>query len=324
MASLPGAVIAVHSGGSATLEAMTGDSGDSGTAALQARRAVKTMLAAIEADARPRWDVEGLDAAVAELLAHAHAAWPRLVVRDAAFLQWLAPRLADLAGPTALAQLRIDALVLAWACAAGDAVAVATFEREHGPDIDVAISRLHVPAAMVDDVRQRVLARLFAGPAPKIASYSGKGELGHWVRTVAVRVAVSSQRGRAPLDRVVATPSAVPDSPRDPELDWLRRQYQTEFTKAFAAALGGLAEDDRAMLRFKFLDGLTLDDLARLYGVHRATVARRLASLREDLVRATREQLGGPLRVRRQDLESLVRLVRSDFELSLSRLLADD
>ena len=80
---------------------------------------------------------------------------------------------------------------------------------------------------------------------------------------------------------------------------------------------------DRALLRFKFVDGLTLDDLAVLYGTHRATVARRVAALREDLVKATRAQLGGPLRVRRQDLESLVRLVRSDLDLSLSRLLGD-
>ena len=262
----------------------------------------------------------GTDAVLAEALARARQAWPRLVLDPDAFLAWLAPKLVDRAGS---AGLRIEALALAFACAQGDAAAIATFEREHGHDIDVALARLHVPGSAVADVRQRVLARLFAGPSAKIASYSGTGELGHWVRTVAARVAVSSQRGRAPLDRVVATPSAVPDSPRDPELDWLRRQYQHEFRTAFGAALAGLDEDDRVLLRFKFVDGLTLDDLARLYGIHRATVARRVAALREDLVRATREQLGGPLRVRRQDLESLVRLVRSDFELSLSRLLAD-
>ena len=290
---------------------MTGESG------------TDAFLAALDPEARARWATDGLQDALAEAGARARRAWPDIAVREDAFLAWLAPRVTAHAGPASLAALRIEGLALAFACVQGDAAAIATFEREHGHDIDVALARLHVPASAVADVRQRVLARLFAGPSAKIASYSGTGELGHWVRTVAARVAVSSRRGRAPLDRVVATPSAVPDSPRDPELDWLRRQYQNEFRTAFGAALSGLDEDDRMLLRFKFVDGLTLDELARLYGIHRATVARRVAAVREDLVRATREQLGGPLRVRRQDLESLVRLVRSDFELSLSRLLAD-
>jgi RNA polymerase sigma-70 factor (ECF subfamily) len=281
----------------------------------------RAFLAALEAAQRSRWDDDALGPALAEVCTRAHRAWPRLAIDDEAFLGWLAARVGELPGPSALAELRVEALALAFACASGVPDAMAAFDAEHGHDIDVALARLHVPAAAVADVRQRVLARLFAGPSAKIGSYAGKGELGHWVRTVAVRVAVSSQRGRAPLDRVVATPSGVPDSPRDPELDWLRRQYQNEFRGAFSAALAGLDDDDRALLRFRFVDGLTLDDLARLYGIHRATVARRLAGLREDLVRATRDQLGGPLRVRRQDLDSLVRLVRSDFELSLSRLL---
>jgi RNA polymerase sigma-70 factor (ECF subfamily) len=281
------------------------------------------FLAAIDPDLRARWDVDGLADALSRAVARAQRAWPTLTIEPDEFAAWLAPRSADLAGPPALEALRVEALALAFACGKNDAVAIALFEREHARDIDFALVRAHVPAAAVGDVRQRVLERLFVGPSAKIASYSGTGELGHWVRTVATRVAVSSQRGRAPLDRVVATPSAVPDSPRDPELDWLRRQYQAEFRAAFGVALGTLDEDDRVMLRFKFVDGLTLDDLARLYGIHRATVARRLAAIRESVVQATREHLGGPLRVRRQDLASLVRLVRSDFELSLSRLLAD-
>lgn len=284
---------------------------------------VSAFLAALAADERARWDVDGLAEAIDEVCARVHRAWPRVVIDDAAFLAWLAGKVGETAGLPALAGLRIESLALAFACSHGDPSAVATFEREHGRDIDVALARLHVPPAVLDDVRQRVRARLMVGPEAKIGSYSGKGDLAHWVRTVAVRVAVSSQRGRAPLDRVVTTPSAVPDSPRDPELEWLRKQYQSEFRDAFGAALQSLDDDDRALLRFKFVDGLTLDDLARLYGIHRATVARRVAALREDLVKATREQLGGPLRVRRQDLDSLVRLVRSDLDLSLSRLLGE-
>ena len=281
------------------------------------------FLEALGPEERARWEVDGLAEALADVLARTHRAWPRLEIDDSALLAWLATKVGEHTGPTALADLRIESLALAFACAGGDAAAVATFEREHARDVEVALARLHIALHALDDVCQRVRARLFVGPDAKIASYSGKGDLGHWVRTVAVRVAVSSQRGRSPLDRVVTTPSAVADSPRDPELDWLRRQYQNEFRAAFGAALQSLDDDDRALLRFKFVDGLTLDDLALLYGIHRATVARRVAALREDLVKATREQLGGPLRVRRQDLESMVRLVRSDLDLSLSRLLGE-
>ncbi len=284
---------------------------------------VAAFVAALAADERGRWEIEGLAHAIDDVLARTARAWPRLAIDETAFLRWLATKVGEASGPAALAVLRVESLALAFACAQGDATAIATFEREHVRDIEVALARLHVPPHALDDVRQRVRARLMVGPEAKIGSYSGKGDLAHWVRTVAVRVAVTSQRGRAPLDRVVTTPSAMPDSPRDPELEWLRRQYQHEFRTAFGAALQSLDDDDRALLRFKFVDGLTLDDLARLYGIHRATVARRVAALREDLVKATREQLGGPLRVRRQDLDSLVRLVRSDLDLSLSRLLGE-
>jgi len=107
----------------------------------------------------------GTDAVLAEALARARQAWPRLVLDADAFLAWLAPKLVDRAGS---AGLRIEALALAFACAQGDAAAIATFEREHGHDIDVALARLHVPGSAVADVRQRVLARLFAGPSAKI------------------------------------------------------------------------------------------------------------------------------------------------------------
>src|SRR5215813_3352548 len=80
----------------------------------------------------------------------------------------------------------ITDLVLALACARGDAAAIAMFETTFRSDIDAALGRLGVASDQRDEIRQLVRIRLLVGDgaAPKIREYSGRGRLVSWVRVV--------------------------------------------------------------------------------------------------------------------------------------------
>lgn len=283
---------------------------------------LRVFLDAVPPERRDRFVAgDALRESLAQLNARACAAWPALSFDAAALLQACAQRVEDSA---ALASLRVEELALALACARGDAGALRAFEQHHGRDIALALSRAGIDAAAADDVAQLVRSRLFVGDPPRIAAFSGRGELANWVRTVAVRVAISSRRGRAPLDRATASvPSRLPIDD-DPELAWLREHHRDAFKAAFTQALSQLDDEARALLRFKFLDGLTLDALAQLFGTHRATIARRVARLRDQLADELCAAFGTQPGITRAQLESIAKLLRSDLDLSLSRLLADD
>jgi RNA polymerase sigma-70 factor (ECF subfamily) len=71
------------------------------------------------------------------------------------------------------------------------------------------------------------------------------------------------------------------------------------------------------------LDGASIDRIAAVHSVHRATAARWLERIRERLASGTRRLLQERLRVSRDELASLVRLIDSQLDLSLSTLLSD-
>ena len=216
-------------------------------------------------------------------------------------------------------ELDLEGLYLACACARGDEVAIRLFHEHFDADIAVALRRLRVESDQADDVRQSVMAKLFLAKPPKIEQYSGKGSLGYWVRAVAAREALSGQRTAARRGRLLeAAVDAVPD---DPELGFLKERYRGEFREAFTAAIEALPDEDRMVLRHRFVDGLTLDQLAAVCGVHRATAARWLARIREALLAGTRVELQSRLRVDRSEFDSIVRLIRSNLEVSVRRLL---
>jgi len=66
---------------------------------------------------------------------------------------------------------------------------------------------------------------------------------------------------------------------------------------------------------------MTLEALAKMYGVHRATIVRQLASVREQLSSETRRQLGAKLQARPAEIDSIMDLVTSRFDVSVERML---
>jgi RNA polymerase sigma-70 factor (ECF subfamily) len=152
--------------------------------------------------ARPELVVtETFAVALETRLASARAAWRDVQIDGERFAYHIATRLEP---PVAsLDQLHVEDLYLACGCLDGLPVALAAFDRGFTTGIDLAISAAGLEAAALPDIRRRVRERLVVkiGDAPpKLATYSGKGSLGSWVRIFAMREAqrLLAQTGAPP------------------------------------------------------------------------------------------------------------------------------
>ena len=265
-----------------------------------------------------------LEPVLSGFLADGRKAWPAVVVDDEDFLAHLA-RVVN-GEPSAAAELtalRGPDLFLAAACARGDTRAIRALEDAYFSEVDQAVARARPPGVQADDVKQLLREKLFVargGEVPKIAEYSGRGELRRWVRATVTRT-VLNLASRGPKEATVEDEvlSELPGGDLDPELEHLKQLYRAEFKAIFPEALATLAADERTLLRQRYVDGLTIDQLDSVYGQHRSTVARRLAKAETSLMRAVREKLMGKLKINQRELSSLVRLIRSQIEVSLKQ-----
>ena len=224
--------------------------------------------------------------------------------------------------------IRTADLALAAACAQGDAEAIATVEARYFADLDRALARFEGGAALVDEVKQRLRDKLFVGDgsAPRISSYTGRGDLGRWIRVAATREAIGILRKgkrEIPMEES-ALAQVLAEGEGDLELAYLKRLYAAEFKSAFQRAITELAPKERTILKYHVLDGLNIDRIGAIHGVHRATVARWIADIRDTLLIRTREILMGQIDVNRAEFESIMRLIQSQLDVSLSRLLRED
>ena len=275
-----------------------------------------------------------LPSRLAALFAEGRAAWPTLAIDPARLMAFVARTLNgdDVGEPTpdsladAIDGLRAADLYLACTCASGDAAALAAFDRVYMREVDIALAKMRVGPPRSHDIKQLVRQRLFVGANGqdgKIADYAGRGDLRRWVRAVAVRTCLNElRRGKLEVltgdDQLIAQHAMSGD---DPEVEYMKRTYASEFRAAFAQALAALGAREQTLLRYHHVDGLNIDEIGAVYRVHRVTAFRWLEKSKEQLVKATLEVLRAKLRVSPGELESVLRMIRSQIHLSLVRQL---
>lgn len=264
-----------------------------------------------------------------ELVDAARSAWPELDLDAAAFAQYAGERLRppEAADESIVPSVRPQDLYLAFGCSLGDPGAIAAFERLYARAMDQVVRRFESAQLSPEDLRQLLLEKLFVardGCAPKIADFNGRGFLQNWLRVTAVRTFLDE------IKRLKRYAREQPADGRDfeeladgldPELEFLKQRYRGEFKQAFAAAIRSLSSGERNLLRHQVLAGLTVDQIGALYAIHRATAARRLERARQALLKATRAELMRRLSVDRDELESIMHLIRSNLEVSIQRVL---
>ena len=247
--------------------------------------------------------------------AAAREAWPQLEVT--------AERFARAVGTSEPETLCASDLYLACALADGHPRAAALFEPLLTKTSPVLAS-MRLDATAQDEVRQRLRERLLVGKA--IARFSGRGSLARFLKAAATREAIGwlreqAARHKGPTAEGDEELEALADRAVDPERRAVQKEHGALFKTAFAAAVATLDARERTLLRQQLLDGLTIDELAPLHRVHRATAARWLAAIREKILRATELELAERAGIRGESLHSLVAVVRSRLDLSLSRIL---
>ncbi len=263
-----------------------------------------------------------------EIASRTSAAWPDINLDEEAFIAHVHRHLKAEDDPIdALTCLRASDLYLACACSRGDPRALRAFEAQFGNELRIVRTRLRQPEVEGPDFEQGCRQRLFAPPRPKIGEYSGRGDLRNWLRVTLVRMLVDHQRSTKQRDahEQVADggpPLDVPTPQGDVELDFLKRKYGTAFRAAFEDAAMTLEPAERNLLRQHFAEGLTIDELGALYGIHRATAARRVAKARTNLLLATRGKLMDALGLDRAELDSVMRMIESTVHVSVQRIFS--
>lgn len=262
---------------------------------------------------------DGLDGALASIVAKA----VRPGLDDATVARHLAravPSAGDL--PAVAASFHAEDFGLVVAALEGDGAAQRIIVQTHLSQVPAWVARLDPSAAFADDVAQELASLLFA-PEPdrgsKLLGYSGRGPLGGFLRTVAVRTAQNMRRGK----REVLGDDAPPDRPatarQTPEAALARADRARSFAEILRGALRALPAEDRELLRLHYLDGLSIEGVAAARGVSRATAARHLARARDAVLaraRAEHAREAGPeTRASDEDID-----VPSELALSLSQL----
>jgi RNA polymerase sigma-70 factor, ECF subfamily len=256
------------------------------------------------------------------VVTRARAAHPDLVLDENAFLDHLADRLPPDAGVAVLDELFLEDLYLAAACTASDPVAVARCEQLNARDIERGFDSLSATPALREETWQRLRERIFVGKRdqpPAIASFTGRGSLRKWLRVAATRLALNVVRSQR-RDEPIEAAAELEDAADDLALGHFKRTYQAAFKEAFGAAVAELTPLQRTLLRMHLLDRLSIDQLGELHGVHRTSAARWLREARALLAEGTRRHLHARLGVSDPELDSIMNVVRSRIDLSLTRL----
>jgi RNA polymerase sigma-70 factor (ECF subfamily) len=224
---------------------------------------------------------------------------------------------------------RATELWLACGIAEGSDEAARFFDERYIAPLERTLARMRLDASMLDEVKQLVREKLLvrdgSGASARIEEYAGRGRLAGLVQVVATREALTLlRRGAREVlagDDDLAEPLV---GTTDPGLEMLKAKYREAFRAAFAGAVAALTPKQRNLLRMHLLGGVTLEQLASVNGVHRATIVRWLKEARDGVLAATEASLRLTLGVRADELESLLGLARSRLDVSIERLLRTD
>lgn len=259
------------------------------------------------------------------LLQRARTAHPKIGVDVGLYMEYLGSALREAQTPVDAAEsLPVEDLYLALGCQLGDTEALRVFEERFAELFQLTHATWRGGAVDRDDFVQAVYERLLVGQPPRISTYRGKGPLRAWVKMVAIRQLVDLARARrrdptASEDDAIALlmmPSA------EPTKQLATRRYRPEVQAAIEDTLLSLSQTQRLLLRQRFVHGLTLAELARLHGVHRVTVSKRLAKARRAILEGIGSTLAERLKLETLDANSIARTCVSQLDLSLDRLLA--
>jgi RNA polymerase sigma-70 factor (ECF subfamily) len=225
------------------------------------------------------------------------------------------------------ASLRAEELALARACAAGHERAWEVFLTRYREKLYDIAGYITKESSTARELADSIYAELYGTATrdgqrtSKLASYTGRGSLEGWLRTVMMQEHVNRyrrQRRLVSLDEETeegtqfATPESEPALAIDPRVE-----------AAIDEVLAALPVEDRFVLASYFLDERTLAEIARTLGVHESTISRKVDKLAKSLRKQILAALGRRGMSRRQALEAIEVDVR-DLRVNIRSRLAQE
>lgn len=282
--------------------------------------------------AREGWSPQHIRAAFEQACQVALTAYPGLGLDSRVFVERILGLMSAPAEPHAdlaswIGERCVADLYLATACAVGNKAALSLFDAQLIARVPSFVSRLHLSPDLIDEVKQTVRTKLLVGTAakgPALADYEGRGSLASWVRVSAARVGMTlldARKQHPQENESVADELLAPDT--DVELAYLKTRYRAVFKEALADAILELTPEQRNLLRMSVIGGLTTIQLAALFSVNQSTIVRRLQAAKEQLGRSTQKLLRERLHLDKEAFDSMVRLVQSQLDASIERLLQE-
>jgi RNA polymerase sigma-70 factor (ECF subfamily) len=225
-----------------------------------------------------------------------------------------------------LLTLRVEELALARACAAGHNSAWDIFLARYREKLYQAALRIAREDSAARDLADSLYAGLYGTSmrdgerASKLASFTGRGSLEGWLRTVLAQEFVNRYRRTRRLvsleeESEEGLQFAAPEPEALPSAD-------ARLESATSAALAALPGEDRVLLASYYLDGRTLAEIARMLGVHESTISRKLdklAKLLRKKILAGMQQQGMGRRQAEEALDVDVRDLQVDIRRSLAQ-----
>lgn len=223
--------------------------------------------------------------------------------------------------------LRVDELALARACAAGSNAAWDIFLTRYREKLYLSALRVAREDSAARELSDALYADLYGTTlrdgerVSKLSSYTGRGSLEGWLRTVLAQEYVNRYRRTRRLVSLdeeseegvqFQAPDPEPTVSADPRLE-----------AATDEALADLSDEDRMVLSAYFLDGRTLAEIARMLGVHESTISRKV----DKLAKSVRKQILAGLSRRglsRRQAEEALQVDVRDLQLDIRRSLAQE
>ena len=221
----------------------------------------------------------------------------------------------------------MDELALSRACAAGNDKAWEIFLTRFREKLYGAALRIAREDSAARDLADTLYADLYGTATrdgqrvSKLSSYTGRGSLEGWLRTVLAQEYVNRyRRGKRLVSLDEESEEGAQFQAADPEPT---APADSRLAQATDEVLASLAPEDRTVLSAYYLDGRTLAEIARMVGVHESTISRKLDKLAKSLRKQILTGLTRRGMSRRQAEEALEVDVR-DLQVDIRRSLAQD
>src|SRR5712692_7732371 len=225
------------------------------------------------------------------------------------------------------ASLRVEELALARACAAGQERAWEIFMSRYREKLYDIAAYIAKESSAARELADALYADLYGTTTrdgqriSKLSSYTGRGSLEGWLRTVMAQEFVNRyrrQRRLVSLDEESEEGAQFAAADPDPAV-----AVDPRVEAGTDEALAALSVEDRFVLASYYLDGGTLAEIARALGVHETTISRKLDKVAKTLrkqIMAARRRRGMS---RREAVEALEVDVR-DLKVNIRSHMAQE